>query len=119
MKVIKFTFLLLFACLCLEGFSQSAYSNNSYIKNSIKQLSGALSRAGVEALSEAQVLKLEKVFSTKEVKWNTITKSGKDKYDMSQDMVSLDKEYAPMIEEILSKDQKVAFRKATNNIIVK
>ena len=119
MKVIKFTFFILFAVLSLKAYSQSAYTNNSYIKNNIKQLSGTLSRAGAEALSETQVLKLEKVFSMKEVKWNTITKSGKDKFDMSQDMANLDKEYAPMIEELLSKEQKLAFRKATNNTIVK
>lgn len=119
MKVIKYAFLLLFACLSMNVFSQSAYTNNSYIKNNIKQLSGTLTRAGAEALTEAQVMKLEKVFSMKEVKWNSITKSGKDKFDMSQDMASLDKEYAPMIEEILTKEQKLAFRKTTSNTIIK
>jgi hypothetical protein len=119
MKIIKLTFLLLFTCSCIEGFSQSAYAGNNFIKNSIKQLSGNFSRAGAEALTEAQVLKLEKVFALKEPKWNVIIRSGKDKGDMNVDMTALDKEFAPMVEEILSKEQKMAFRKILNPQIIK
>ncbi len=118
MKVIKFAFLLLFAFLCNQGFTQSIYAGNSFIKNSIKQLSGSFSRAGAEPLTEAQTLKLEKVFSMKEPKWNVIVATGKDKGDMSKEMAALDKEFAPMVEEILSKDQKMAFRKTMKVINV-
>ncbi len=119
MKIIKFIFLLLFAFLCFNGYSQSTYAGNNFIKNSIKQLSANFSRSGVEPLTEAQVLKLEKVFSLKEPKWNVVIRSGKDKGDMNVDMTALDKEFAPKVEEILSKEQKAAFRKVSNPKIIK
>jgi hypothetical protein len=115
MKYSKNIFLLVFTFFAVQLFSQNAYSDNAFIQNSIKNLSTIISRGGSnEVFSEAQKLKLEKIFAQKETKWNAIISSKKDKGDMAEDIKALDKEFAPRIEDLLSKEQKIAFRKISS-----
>ncbi|MBK8698824.1 MAG: hypothetical protein IPN29_04510 [Saprospiraceae bacterium] len=111
MKVIKAFCLVLFAFFAFEMSGQSIYADNAYVKNSISNLKTQLEKGGSkETLSEAQMVKLEKVFALKQPKFNKIISSGLEKGDMSKEMSKLDAEFAAQIEAVLSSDQKMAFK---------
>ncbi len=112
----------LVACLFFvsQGFAQTSTSQytSAYVTNSISNIKSLLVKAGCkDALSDSQILKLQKVFAAKEPKWNKVTASGMDKGDMAVEMAKLDAEYQDQIEKILSSEQKQAFRKMTSSKI--
>lgn len=113
----------LLVCLFLSSavFSQVAnttFAGNGYVKNSISQLKNVLLKGGSkDALSDSQVLKLEKIYAAKEPKWNKILASGLEKGDMAKEIAKLDAEYADQIEQVLSHEQKQAVRKMSSTRI--
>jgi hypothetical protein len=114
MKLLKTLSLLLFIfSFNLDVSGQKAFSENDYIKTSFKLLESKFKKVGVTPnLSDAQVLKLEKVFAEKGKKYNSIITKYQDKGDLADAFMALEKEYNPKIEAILDKDQKEAFRNA-------
>mgnify|MGYP000891954536 FL=1 len=96
----------------------SAYADNAYVSNSISNIKSMLVKSGCkDALSDGQIVKLEKVFAAKEPRWNKVITSGLDKGDMAVEMAKLDAEYQDQIEKILSNEQKQAYRKMTSSRI--
>lgn len=123
MKLVKAFGLLVFLFIAAQGSAQdvsSVYSGNSYITNNISNIKSMLVKGGCkDALSDSQVLKLEKIYAAKEPKWNKLVNSGLAKGDMAQEMAKLDAEYADQIEKVLSHEQKQAFRKMSSGKISK
>lgn len=114
MKLLKTICLLLFVFSVNSIFGQASISDNDYVKGSISQLKTQFTKVGSSAtLSDAQVLKLEKIFAEKEVKFNSITSKYRDKGDLGAAFAELDKEYLPQVESVLNFEQKTALRKAT------
>jgi hypothetical protein len=113
MKIFKIFSILLFVLICNALVAQA---NHSYVKSSIERLNTLFDHKKVEKLSDAQVLKLEKILAVKEVKFNKINKSG-FKSDIANEMSKLDREFASQIEAILNKNQISAYRTILNQPI--
>ncbi|MBP6398010.1 MAG: hypothetical protein KBF57_12280 [Saprospiraceae bacterium] len=117
MKFLKALSLLVCLFVASGAFAQATtttFAANTYVANSITQMKSLLQKGGCkDALSDSQVLKLEKIYAAKEPRWNKIIASGLDKGDMAKEMAKLDAEYADQIEKVLSHEQKQAVRKLT------
>ena len=121
MKLLKAFSLLVFLFCINSVFGQEAKSQNSYVQSNINALNTQLSRGDKAQLklSDAQVLKLEKIFSEKEIKFNKIINEYKDKGDLGKEFADLDKQYKSKIEAVLSSDQKKAFKDANQKSVMK
>lgn len=118
MKLLKTLSLLLFIfCVnLLNGQSSLAY--NDFVQGSFSQLKMNFQKVGYEAnLSDAQILKLEKIFAEKGEKFQKITQKYTDKGDLGEAFAKLDKEYNSKIETVLDAEQKAAFKKSMNKAV--
>ena len=72
MKLLKLFSLLLFLFSMNSVFGQTIKASNTFVQNNINLLNSQLTRNDKQQLklSDAQALKLEKVFSEKETKFN-------------------------------------------------
>lgn len=114
MKLLRTLSLLLFIFSFGLLSGQATLTYNDYVQGSISQLKMQFQRSGYEGkLSDAQILKLEKIFAEKEVKFKSIKTKYTDKGDLGEAFANLDKEYNPKIESVLDDEQKLAFRKVT------
>ncbi len=120
MTYFKNIFLLLLTFVSIQVVGQSDFKNNEFINNNIKLLSSMILKGGLKSeLNEAQIVQLQPIFAKKEIRWNKEVISGRDKGDLVEKMAMIDKEFIPQIESILSKEQKVAYRKANQQILIK
>lgn len=114
LKAFSLLVCLFLSCGVFAQVTNSTLSSKSYVSNSITQMKSLLQKGGCkDALSDSQVLKLEKIYAAKEPRWTKILASGLDKGEMAKEMAKLDAEYADQIEKVLSHEQKQAVRKMT------
>lgn len=106
MKISKLFTVVLFALICNVVLGQS---KETYIKAGIDRINNLFDIKKIDRLSDAQVLKLEKILAAKEVKFNKIDKTG-FKSDIANELSKLDREFAPQIEAVLNKNQIAAYR---------
>lgn len=121
MKLLKLFSLLLFLFSISTVFGQTVKASNTYVQNNINLLNSQLTRNDKQQLklSDAQALKLEKVFAEKETKFNKIITKYKEKGELGEAFAELDKEYNSKIESVLNNEQKEAYRAANQKSVMK